>query len=198
MFKLLVWAKATRESIKWPAVRFIISRSERVNGRKKHLISSTQDIKIAKANAGRLAGVKWEGHHDFVIRELKNGVDQRGKAKEIVNINCVGIVKLKGSNPLMFQAKIAKHVNKKGVVNFLRGLRAEHNLFIVKLITVVLGFLVENCFIKKGTIKGKVNKIQLIWWKFDVPGSKIFSICVIIISIYLFLKKVLVLRMVWL
>jgi len=93
-------------------------------GRKKQLISSIKDINIAKAKAGRLDGVKWEGHQYLVIRELIKGVDQRGRANEIVTINCVVIVKLKGIKPIIFQLKILKHVNIKGLVNLLKGKKA--------------------------------------------------------------------------
>jgi hypothetical protein len=129
------WANATRDSIRWPAVRFIIKRNDRVKGRKKHLISSTQDMNIAKASAGKFAGVKWEGHQDLVIRELKNGADHNGKANDIVNRNWVVIVKLKGNRPLIFHDNIAKHVNIKGVVSLLKGASAEHNLLITQLLS---------------------------------------------------------------
>jgi len=127
---LLDWARATKDRIRWPAVKFIINRKDKVRGRRKHLISSTQDIKIASASAGRLAGVRWDGHQDLVIRELKKGVAHKGNARDIVKINCVVIVKLKGSNPLIFHASIIKHVYTKGVVNLLRGESAEQRVFI--------------------------------------------------------------------
>ena len=127
-------AKATKDRIKCPAVKLIISRRESVRGRKKHLINSTQDINMAKARAGRFAGVKWEGHQYLVIKELKKGVDQSGKAKDMVSINWVVTVKLKGSKPLRFQDRIAKQVKTKGVVSFLKGVNAEHKVFIVNCI----------------------------------------------------------------
>ena len=58
-------------------------------------------------------------------------MDQSGKAKDIVSINWVVTVKLKGSRPLKFQERIAKQVNTKGVVSFLKGVKAEHNVLIV-------------------------------------------------------------------
>lgn len=173
-------AKATNESIKWPAVKFIIKRSESVNGRRKQLISSTQDIKIANASAGKLAGVRCDGHQVLVIKELKKGVDHRGRAKDIVNKNCVVIVKLKGNKPLIFQASIIKQVNKKGVVNFLSGFKAEQSVLIKKEVKEFDGLEAENCFIKKGNKKGIANKIQFNWWKFEVPGSNMFNTWVII------------------
>lgn len=181
--RLFVCASATRDSIKWPAVRLIIKRKDSVKGRRKHLINSTQDINTASARAGRLAGVRWEGHHDLVIKELKKGADHKGKANEIVKINCVGMVKLKGNKPLMFQLKIAKQVNRKGVVSLLKGLKAEHSLLILKTIIEVVGLDVVKCFVKKGKMKGIISNNQLSWLKFDVPGSKIFSIWVIIILV---------------
>ena len=112
----------------------------------------------------------------MVIRELKNGVDQRGKAKEIVNINCVVTVKLKGNKPLIFQVRTVKQVNKKGVVSFLRGLRAAHKPFMVKVNIEIVGLEVVNCFTRKGNVKGRTKRIQLSWWKLDVPGSNILRI----------------------
>lgn len=88
-------------------------------------------MNIARASAGRLAGVKCEGHQDLVKSELKNGVDHNGNASETVIINCVVIVKLKGNKPVRFQLKIAKQVNKKGVVSLLKGFKAEQRVFIV-------------------------------------------------------------------
>ena len=111
-----------------------MSRKDNVKGRKKHLISSTQDMNIARARAGRFAGVRWEGHQYLVNNELKKGVDQSGKASDIVSINWVVTVKLKGSNPLKFQDRIAKQVKTKGVVSFLKGVSAEHKVFIVNCI----------------------------------------------------------------
>ena len=138
-------------------------------------------MNTAKAKAGRLAGVKWEGHQDLVIKELKKGVDHKGSAKDIVNKNCVVIVKLKGNKPLIFHVKIEKQVKRNGVVNFLRGFRAEHNLFIISLVNEFVGLDAEKCLIKKGNKKGIVRSNQLNWLKFEVPGSNIFKTCVIIL-----------------
>ena len=85
---------------------------------------------MASASAGRFAGVKWEGHQDLVIKELKKGVAHKGSARDIVNKNCVVIVKLKGNKPLIFQESIIKHVYTKGVVSLLRGESAEHSVLI--------------------------------------------------------------------
>ena len=138
---------------------------------------------MANANAGRLAGVRWDGHQVLVKRELKKGVDQRGKAKDTVNRNCVVIVKLKGSRPLIFQDSMAKQVNRKGVVSLLKGVSAEFNLLIVNVIILVIGLEKENCFKTKGNSKGVIRYNQFSWKKFDVPGSNIFSTCVTIIGI---------------
>ena len=143
-------------------------------------MSSTQDIKIAKARAGRLAGVRCEGHHVLVINELKKGVDHKGSAKDIVNKNCVVIVKLNGSRPLIFQANIIKQVKRNGVVSLLKGFNAEHSVLIKKETKEFEGLVAENCFIKKGNRNGIVKRIQFNWWKLEVPGSKIFKTCVII------------------
>ena len=153
-------AKATKDNIKCPAVKLIIKRNDSVKGRKKHLMSSTHDIKIAKARAGKFAGVKCDGHQDLVTRELKKGVDHKGNARDIVNKNCVVIVKLKGSSPLIFHARIIKQVNKKGVVSLLKGLSAEHKVLIKKLLKEFEGFEQENCFIKKGNKKGTTKRSQ--------------------------------------
>ena len=156
-------ARATNDKIKCPAVRFIIKRNERVKGRKKHLISSTHDMNIAKASAGKFAGVKWEGHQDLVTKELKKGVDQRGRANDTVNRNWVEIVKLKGNKPLIFHARIIKHVNKNGVVSLLKGLSAEHKVFIRKLLKEFERLEQENCLIKKGNKNGTVKSTQFSW-----------------------------------
>lgn len=98
-----------------------------------------------------------------------------------MKINCVVIVKLKGNKPLIFQDKIAKQVKRKGVVSFLKGESAEHRVFITKLFIILVGLENLNCLIKKGNRNGIVSNIQLNWWKFDVPGSKILSTWVIIL-----------------
>ena len=67
-------------------------------------------------------------------------MDHNGRANEIVNKNWVVIVKLKGSNPLIFQVKIEKQVNRNGVVNFLSGFNAEHNPLIISLMAELEGF----------------------------------------------------------
>jgi len=79
---------------------------------------------------------------------------------EIVNKNCVVIVKLKGNKPLMFQARITKKVNKKGVTNFLNGFNAKQIILIRKLLKRFDGFEDVNCLIKKGNKKGVIKKIQ--------------------------------------
>jgi hypothetical protein len=160
---LFDWAKATNDNIKCPAVKLIIKRSERVKGRKKQLTNSTQDIKIAKTSAGRLAGVKCEGHQDLVIKELKKGADHKGNASEIVNKNCVVIVKLKGNKPLIFQASIIKKVNKKGVTSFLNGFSAKQIALIKKLLKRLEEFEHVNCLIKKGNRKGVIKNNQFNW-----------------------------------
>ena len=81
-------------------------------------------MKIANNKAGKLAGVKWEGHHDFVINEFMKGVDHKGNAKDKVIINWVVIVKLNGNNPIIFQDKILKEVKTKGFTNLLNGINA--------------------------------------------------------------------------
>lgn len=128
-----------------------------------------------------MAGVKCEGHQVLVNRELKKGVDQRGKAKETVSKNWVVIVKLKGNNPLIFQDKIAKQVKRKGVVNLLKGVSAALSLLIVKFITLIIGLEKENCFSTKGNSKGVTKYNQFSCKKLDVPGSNIFNTCVTIL-----------------
>lgn len=72
-------------------------------------------------------------------------------------------------------------MNKKGVVSLLKGLRAAHKPLIVNDISDTVGLEVVNCFIRKGKVKGNINRIQLSWWKLDVPGSNILRICVTIL-----------------
>lgn len=95
------------------------------------------------------------------------------------------IVKLKGSSPLIFHVKIEKQVKRKGVVSLLRGFRAAHKKFMINVIKELEGLADEKCLIKKGNKKGIIKSIQLSWLKLDVPGSKIFNTCVIIVYIYL-------------
>lgn len=121
---------------------------------------------------------------------MKKGVDHKGKAKDIVKINWVVIVKLKGSNPVRFHARIANNVKRKGVVSLLKGFKAEQSTFIIHLIKLFDLLLNEKYLIKKGNKNGKINSIQFNCQKLDVPGSNIFNICAIIRYINLFLGLV--------
>lgn len=103
-------------------------------------MSSTQAINIANASAGKLAGVRWDGHHHFKQMEFQKGAAHKGKASDAVIINWVVIVKLNGRSPLMFQDKIVKHTNINGVVKFLKGLRAAVSPFRInnKILEIIL------------------------------------------------------------